>query len=210
MTRRSSSNDEPGLFDLPLGPGRYPSSTEPTSKPPSTPEQASIDLLDPPTLFPAADDEDLSGDTLKTRGHAPSILEPRQRAPLKGRLLAGVFDLGLVILVGLFCILSAGLLGIQASGLSWPPFGVFLLSFSFLYHVIPLAFWGRTPGMAIAGLIARNADNLPLTIGQTGLRWLGTILTLALLGLPVMLLFTGASLTDRISGSQTFAPPRST
>jgi hypothetical protein len=61
--------------------------------------------------------------------------------------------------------------------------------------------------MAIAGLIARNADSLPLTIGQTGLRWIGAILTLAFVGLPVILAFTGASLTDRISGSRTFATP---
>ena len=54
------------------------------------------------------------------------------------------------------------------------------------------------------GLIARSADDLPLSIGQTGLRWVGTMLTLALIGLPAILLFTGASLTDWMSGSRTF------
>lgn len=210
MTRRSVSDEEPGLFDFPLRPEQYSSTDEETRDTSPAPEQVSIDLADPNSLFPTLDETRRSGEAPQIRSDTASDQEPRPRAPLIGRLLAALFDLGLIILVGLFCILSSGFLGLQAKDLSWPPLALFLLSFSFLYHVIPLSFWGRTPGMAITGLTSRNANDLPLSIGQTGLRWLGTMLTLALIGLPAMLVFTGASLTDRISGSLTFAPPRVT
>ena len=81
---------------------------------------------------------------------------------------------------------------------------LFFLPFSFLYQVFPLAFWGRTPGMARTGLVARGRDGRSLTFGQAGLRWLASVLTVLLLGLPVLSTqLTGRSLADRISDSQT-------
>jgi len=208
MARKIAPSNEPGLFDLPLRPRESTSSSGLAGHPDPLAKQVSIDLDSPRPLFPAAEDDPArtsQGNETSTPGQAIQI-----HATLKGRLLAGLFDLGLLLLVGLFCIASMGLLGVDARSISWPPFGLFLLSFSFLYHVIPLSFWGRTPGMAFAGLTARNADDLPLSIGQTGLRWIGTLLTLVLIGLPALLVFTGTSLTDRISGSRTLAPSTNT
>lgn len=85
----------------------------------------------------------------------------------------------------------------------WPPFALFVLSFSFLYTAIPLAFWGQTPGMAWSGVVARDRDGASLTFDQTARRWLGGLVSAALLGLPVFLSFRGRSLTDWVSGSQT-------
>ena len=99
----------------------------------------------------------------------------------------------------------------------WPPFALFLLAFSFLYAVVPLAFWGQTPGMAWRGLVARSLDGDALSFGQTFRRWLGGVLTVATGGLPVLLVLSGAdgggqSLADRISGSRTLRvePPVTT
>ena len=91
----------------------------------------------------------------------------------------------------------------------WPPFALFLLAFSFLYAVVPLAFWGQTPGMAWRGLVARSLDGDALSFGQTFRRWLGGVLTAVTGGLPVLLVLWGGadgggqSLADRISGSRT-------
>ena len=87
----------------------------------------------------------------------------------------------------------------------WPALALFLLSFSFLYTVVPLAFWGHTLGMAWAGLTARNRDGEPLTFDQTARRWLGGLLTLAILGLPLLVTGDRRSLTDLLSGSATYS-----
>jgi hypothetical protein len=59
--------------------------------------------------------------------------------------------------------------------------------------------------MAWVGLSARNQDGEPLTFDQTARRWLGGLLTLGFAGLPILLTGKGRSLTDRLSGSATFA-----
>jgi hypothetical protein len=59
--------------------------------------------------------------------------------------------------------------------------------------------------MAWVGLTARNQDGEPLTFDQTARRWLGGLLTLGFAGLPILLTGKSRSLTDRLSGSATFA-----
>ena len=127
------------------------------------------------------------------------------------RLVASLADgafLGAVLVGGG---LGATLLGVWPDADALLPLALFALVFSFVYSVVPLAFWGRTPGMAAAGLVARDADGGPLTFGQTGLRWLGGLLTLAAAGLPLLLALGplgGRSLADRLSGSRTWAAPQ--
>ena len=96
-------------------------------------------------------------------------------------------------------------LGVRPDLDDLPAFALFLGIFSFLYCLVPLAFWGQTLGMVWAGLVARNPDGEPLTFDQSAWRWMGMVLTLATAGLAlVTLLFSGRrSLTDRISGSLT-------
>ena len=79
-----------------------------------------------------------------------------------------------------------------------------MTAFSFLYSVVTLAFWGQTPGMVAAGLMARSHGDQPLSFGQTGLRWLAGLLTVALGGLPLLVALTGRSFADRLSGSATY------
>jgi hypothetical protein len=100
-------------------------------------------------------------------------------------------------------LVGARLLGVAAGYDDWPALTVFLLAFSFLYSVLPLAFWGRTPGMAWAGLVARAPGGVSLTFAQTARRWLGGLVTLALLGLPTLLAALGGrSLADLVSNSE--------
>ena len=106
-------------------------------------------------------------------------------------------------------ILVLALLGVRGMGVrpaleAWPAFTLFLLSFSFLYTVLPLAFWGHTLGMAWRGITSRNRDGEPLTFDQTVRRWLGGIATVATLGLPLLVTGDRRSLTDVISGSASY------
>jgi uncharacterized RDD family membrane protein YckC len=130
-------------------------------------------------------------------------------ADLSKRLRAACGDLAILLAAGAVAAIGATLLGAELDLASLPALLVFLLSFSFLYCVVSLAFWGQTPGMAWSGLIARSEETEPLSFGQTALRWLGHWLTWALLGLPGLLALSGRSLTDRMSGSSTYETPLS-
>ena len=125
-------------------------------------------------------------------------------APFGARLLADLADLGVHALVAAAGWAGAALAGARLGPGELPALAVFLLAFSFLYSVVSLAFWGRTPGMAAAGVVARGDRGRPLTFGQTGLRWLAGVATALLAGLPLLLALTGRSLPDRLSGSRTF------
>jgi uncharacterized RDD family membrane protein YckC len=128
-------------------------------------------------------------------------------AAIPRRLRAACGDLAILLAAGGVAAVGATLLGAHLGVESLPALLVFLLSFSFLYCVVSLAFWGQTPGMAWTGLIARSEETEPLSFGQTALRWLGHWLTWALLGLPGLLALSGRSLADRLSGSSTYETP---
>ncbi len=120
------------------------------------------------------------------------------------RLAAGLADLVVHAAFGVAALLGARWMGVRPALSDWPALAVFLLSFSFLYTVLPLAFWGHTLGMAWAGLGARNREGEPLTFDQTARRWLGGLLTTLALGIPLLISGSRRSLTDVISGSATY------
>ncbi len=124
---------------------------------------------------------------------------------LGDRLLGGLADLAAQLLMLGLAIAASHSMGVAVTVADWQPFAVLALVFSFLYWVVPLAFWGQTPGMAWVGHTARSQSGDPLSFGQTFRRWFGSILTLALAGLPLLLALTGRSLTDRVSDSKTVA-----
>ncbi len=139
---------------------------------------------------------------------APRDAPADDEAFLGDRLLGGLADLAAQLIALGLVIAAVHSMGIVVTVADWMPFGVLALVFSFLYWVMPLAFWGQTPGMAWVGHTARSSSGEPLSFGQTFLRWLGSILTLAFAGLPLLIALTGRSLTDRISGSRTTATNR--
>ncbi|HSL84408.1 MAG TPA: RDD family protein [Thermoanaerobaculia bacterium] len=185
MSRRRSRDEGPGLFDLPLD--------GPVTAVPEEPD---------PPVVEADEEEPLLHEPEPRPSNRPS---PRKSAPLSARLLAGLADLAVHLALAVALLFGSRLLGVEAGLGDWPALVLFLLVFSFLYTVLPLAFFGQTPGMAWAGLVARGTGGESLTFGQTGRRWLAGVLTMTLLGLPaVPAAGGGRSLTDRLSGSDTY------
>ena len=195
MPRRWAEDDEPTLFDLPLDPEaaaaegkrapRAPREERPHPAPaPTLPLFSPAVTEEPPPPAPAPSRGGRGGERTGVYAvAAPASLSADRRS----RLFAGLADLLVHAAVGVAAAAGALLLGARLAPAHWPAFAVFLLTFSFLYSVVPLAFWGQTLGMAWAGLLAVNADGQPLAFEQTGLRWLGGLLTCATLGLPLLL-----------------------
>ena len=182
---RPKPPDEPLLFDLPLG--------DPEPEPAPSPRRKAERPARPmPVPDPEPEDD-------------AAAFEPAgEFAGRAKRLAAGLADAMLHA-----AILVAALVGTRWMGVKldlardWPPLAVFLLSFSFLYTVLPLAFWGQSLGMAWSGITSRNRDGEPLTFDQTARRWLGGLVTTALLGIPC-LISGRRSLSDLVSGSATY------
>lgn len=142
--------------------------------------------------FEEEDEEDLGA------ASAPSVF-PSGRE----RWIAGAADLVVHAAVLVVALIGVRVLGIHPALAHAAPFALFLASFSFLYTVIPLAFWGQTLGMGWMRTIARDRDGQALTFDQTARRWLAGLIVAGLLGLPVWLARRGRSLTDWLSGSIT-------
>jgi len=227
-----TERESPPLFDLPLfedeGDEKEAVAAAPEDEPRAErPEPAQtvagdpfpFELADPPperaapspghellaetdSVEPAeAEGRDLEFETVEA--------EPRL-APLVPRLAAALLDGGVLLSVAAVAIVGSFLLGVRWQLDDLPPLAFFLAVFSLLYSAVPLAFWGRTPGMALVRLIARGDDGGPLTFGQTAMRWVGGLLTLLLAGLPLLLATAplgGRSLADRLSGSRCWLEP---
>ena len=208
MRRPGKPNDpeeEPLLFDLPLsapGSREEPEARRPVpAAPAATPIAPARASRSGPVPVPVAEVEE----------DAEPIKAASEFAGSGKRLAAGLADLVVHAAIGVLALLGCRGLGVRPELSEAPAFAAFLLSFSFLYTVLPLAFWGHTPGMAWAGITSRGItsnkapqNGEPLTFDQTVRRWLGAILTSALAGLPLLLAFGGRTLTDWVSGSATY------
>lgn len=212
MMRRQEQEptDEPLLFDLPLEPERErPAERKraPRPTPPAMPDMPAMAPARParpePDLGALLDETD-PGLRSRSRDVESEETGP-DRAGIGSRIAAGAADLLVhgAVIVGV--LLGCRYMGVRPALSDWPGFALFLLSFSFLYTVVPLAFWGHTPGMAWRGLDARSRDGEPLAFDQTARRWLGAIVTSVLLGLPLVLALGGRSLSDLLSGSETLS-----
>jgi len=211
---RPEPPDEPLLFDLPLDVSaeRSRPSAAAERKRPALAQNAKPAR----PLLPEPETEDFLGDAVEADdAHEADDAEEDGEAEeaevssssgtgVGSRLAAGAADLLVHAAMAVLLLVGTRMLGVHPVLADWPALGIFLLAFSFLYMVVPLAFWGHTLGMAWAGLVARNQDGEPLTFDQTARRWLGGLLTLALLGLPLLLTGMRRSLTDRLSGSATY------
>ncbi|HEV8239078.1 MAG TPA: RDD family protein [Thermoanaerobaculia bacterium] len=125
-------------------------------------------------------------------------------APFRARIFAGLVDLGVHAAVAALALGGARLLEVRPElPQQAAPFALLLLVFSLFYSVVPLAFWGKTPGMAAVGLACQAGDDLPLTFAEALRRWVGELATVLLLGIPGLLVLGGErrSLADRWSGS---------
>ena len=215
--RQRRRSAELPLFDLPLNPADAETETGGTeaTDEPSQPE------AEPSAGRSGSGSREAAQLDLLGHGRSPADTPPQAREPraardprretaekvrVGDRLLAGMADLAAQLLMVGLAVAASLAQGIAfTTPEAWIPLGVLGLTLSFLYWVVPLAFWGRTPGMAWVGHTARAQNDQPLTFGQTFLRWVGAIGTLALAGLPLLLALTGRSLSDRLSDSTTVA-----
>jgi len=221
MARRKH-RDEPELplFDLPLRPAEEPGGAEtaanptaetPVAEPSGEPPTAVPPTEEPPSGAPPEEPPGTAQLTLVTAAEPGDVEAPDDGAtgegrpvPVVDRLRSGLADLAVQLLMLAVAVAACLRLGVELTIADWPPFVLLGLVFSFFYWVVPLAFWGQTPGMVWVGHVARTADEEPLTVGQAILRWVGAVLTTALAGLPLFLtLLGGRSLSDRVSESQT-------
>jgi uncharacterized RDD family membrane protein YckC len=201
-TKRPDGNGpEPGLFDLPLVDSRR-RGDELQAAPAAAASATAAGAGNLPLFAPgaAAAPRPLAAPRAGVRAEAPL-------APLAARLVAGLADLAVHAALLAAAVFGARLLGVERTP-PWPPLLLLGLAFSFVYSVVPLAFWGQTPGMAWRGIQARSPGGEPLSFEQTVRRWLGSLVTAALAGLPLLVTRAGLSLSDRLSGSETRATPR--
>ena len=221
MSSSPSTPDDPGLFDdLPLHSEEPPGKVAPPSAPvkPELPLARSAEkstLPDPlrseelSLLFDEAPEEKSSAAEPKPATRTVPVAAESKPAPAKqdedlarSRLLAGLLDLGVVAAVAISAVVCVALMGVDLTPWPWAPMALFLTSFSFLYSIFPLAFWGRTPGMAALGLRARGLDGRSLSFGQTAWRWVAGLVTVLTFGLPLVLTLKGTYLSDLLSKSQ--------
>lgn len=206
MSRQDHGADEPGLFDLPLETNTAASRR---GRPLKTEHEALPKLAG--ARASTAPDAPADGSPIPQSRHLRAVpaVAPGARADhsagLGRRLLAGLGDLALHAAVYVLMLAGARYLGVELRPAALGATGIALLLFSLLYTVIPLAFWGQTPGMSWAGIVSRSTDGEPLSFGQSTRQWIGSLLTLLLAGLPTLLAPGGRSLCDRLSGASTFA-----
>ena len=227
--RRKSAEPELPLFDLPLQGGdesdSLPLEMDPdpvpaapkapkrkrrrAAKSSGTPQPAAPQPAAPqpaaPLLF---SEEELAGAQMAhpvaIDDEEPEVLLAEEELPLiQDRLLGGLADVTIHLATLGSMIVAVQLMGVPVALSDWPAFAGLTLIFSFLYSVVPLAFWGHTPGMAWVGHSARSESDEPLSFPQTAMRWLGSLFTVLLLGLPLLLGLSGRSLADRVSDSKT-------
>ena len=170
------------------------------------PQQASLfelELDDEPPAEPVP--PPLPAPPPRPRAAAP-VAEP---APFRVRLFAGLVDLGVHAAVAALVLMGTRLLGVQPAISQLPAFTVLLLVFSLFYMVVPLAFWGKSPGMAAVGLACQAGDDLPLTFAEALRRWIAELVTVLALGIPGLLALGAGrrSLADRWSASQLVIEP---
>lgn len=186
MRRSIQTTAESDLFDLPLLVDPKPERSTAESPPP---------VGDRPSAEPSEDARQIELPEESGAGAAA-------REPLVDRAIAGVLDLAIVSVAPMLALLGAVVLGVRPALAQLPGYLLIALLVSFVYTVFSLVFWSRTLGMSRVGAIARGVDVPRLTVGQAVRRWAGGVATVALLGLPLLLVLRGASLADRLSATR--------
>lgn len=206
MRRTLQPSSTSDLFDLPLlldppgGKLAEPETTEPVGPEPSV--EPALRKLGEPAAAPAPKPEP-EPEQIALPGESEHSSAASAGGDVRRRLVAGLLDLAVDGAAVLVAIAGAAALGAPPRLAQWPAYALVGLTLSFVYAVYSLSFWGRTPGMARARLSARTANGGPINFGQAVGRWLGGVVTVGLLGLPILLLVRGhASLADALSGTR--------
>jgi hypothetical protein len=176
-----------------------------TAAPPSDGAPLSRDpdgASDPLDDFPLRPEPplDLGAPTLEA---SPRL--PASPGLLSDRALGTAADVAtslLVVLVALLAAFAVRRATPRITGLGWT--AIFALIVSFCAIVVPLVLFGRTVGMALAGLVARDdGSGRRLTPSEAARRWVGTLATVAGIGLPLLWTVRNPAAStpaDRLSG----------
>lgn len=203
---RETPDEGPRLFDLPLAPAA-PESEEPAAPSRRAPRRSGAGPEETPESLPLFEPEEDRAEPAPFAARPRPVPAPAPEAPtasIAARARGAFGDLVILAGVGVVAVTGARALEATVGVEQLPAVLAFLLCWSFVYFVVPLAFWGQTPGMVWAGLVARSTGDEPLSFGQTARRWAATWLTWGLAGAPGLLALTGRSLADRFSGSRTY------
>ncbi len=119
----------------------------------------------------------------------PAAPSEQDDAPLSRRAIAFAADAaGTSLAVTIALIAAAAATGRSPSLAGAPWVAAFTLGYSFVFVALPLTLFGRTVGMSLAGLVARPGPaGHRLAPAEAAGRWAGTLLTAALIGLPLLL-----------------------
>ena len=161
---------------------------------------------------PDADREPLADLPLRSEAEVAGPAEERTDAPddsgaaaLGPRVLAFAGDAATTVLAVSAAVLAGSATSgrsPRAAGLLWA--GAFALLFSFFLVVVSLCLFGRTVGMALAGLEAeRGQVGRRLLPAEAVRRWLGTLAAAVTLGAPLVATARDRSAptpADRFSG----------
>jgi RDD family len=149
---------------------------------PRDPEGAREPLND----FPLTPEPPL--DIVQTGPTLPHVPAASGFSALPDRALGTAADVAtsvLVVLVALLAAFAARGRTPTIRGIGWT--ALFALTVSFFAVVVPLVLFGRTVGMALAGLVARDdGSGRHMTPSEASRRWAGTLLTLAGMGIPLL------------------------
>jgi len=129
------------------------------------------------------------GDTLTTDAEPGRDLQRAAlTAPFSARAIAFAADALAALSITALALLEAARLagqGPSRTGLIWAT--VFAIYLSFFLALVPLALFGRTLGMTLAGISATPSGlGRRLSLRESAARWLGTVCTAAALGLPLL------------------------
>jgi hypothetical protein len=148
-------------------------------------------------------DPGLESTALPAEAMRPAAVHPA--ASLAPRAMAATADLASTVLGVSLPIVAAAALREHwptVSGLVWA--AAFAVTLSFAATVAALFLFGRTVGMALAGLSIRSdAGGRRPTAGQAARRWLGTTFAVATFGAPLLLTMSDSEAptpADRLSG----------
>jgi hypothetical protein len=156
---------------------------------PSEEQSRGADLLGDVLIRQPADPADLASRPLfpPTEEDEPAVGAAPVAAQTSPRIRALFVDALLCLLLSGGSLLAAGsaALAVPALG-SWLWCGLFAILLSFFLSVPTLALFGKTPGMALADLTAEGSRGDRPTLSEAGLRWLGTVVTVAGAGIPLL------------------------
>lgn len=138
--------------------------------------------------------------------------EEEEAVAFARRIAAGLADLLILALVGAVE-LAAGslLLDLRFPLPAFVPLGSFLVLVALVLLVLAPFVWGTTPGMALAALKIRAEDGGSPTLVASLLRFLGSLLTGLLAGVPLLLAAfdrRGRTFADLLSGTTVVAAGR--